>query len=63
MNRGIGDEARKTIDIKESPGFAHPRIVTSFSRRRKSILVEETRRFLPPDAVTLPTRFPEEPLK
>ena len=24
MNRGEGDEARKTVDIKESPDFAHP---------------------------------------
>jgi len=61
MNLGKRDEARKTVDITESSGFAHPCIVTSFSRRRKCIPTCETRYCLPLKSVKLPTRFHEEP--
>jgi hypothetical protein len=63
MNVGKRDEARKTVDIRKSPGFTHPRIVTSFARRRKCVLTYETRYFLPPNRAKLPTRFHEEPKK
>jgi hypothetical protein len=61
MNVGKRDEARKTVDITESSGFTHPRIVPSFSRRRKCIPAYETRHFPPLKSVKLPTRFHEEP--
>jgi hypothetical protein len=61
MNVGKRDEARETADIMESPGFTHPGIVASFSRRKKRILAYETRYFLPPKSVKPPARFHEEP--
>jgi hypothetical protein len=61
MDLGTWLEAGKPVDIKESPGFAHPDIVTSFALPEKSILAWETRAFRTLCSSKLPTRFPEEP--
>jgi hypothetical protein len=61
MNPGKRDEARKTVEIKESLGFTHPCIVTSFPGRGKFILAYKTRGTPRVMSVKLPTRFPEEP--
>jgi hypothetical protein len=61
MDPGTRLEAGKSVDIKESPGFAHPGIVTSFVPREKPILARETQAFRTPRGSKLPTRFPEEP--
>jgi hypothetical protein len=61
MDPRIRFEAGKPVDIKESPGFAHPGIVTSFAAREKPILARETQAFRTLRGSKLPTRFPEEP--
>jgi hypothetical protein len=61
MDLGTRLEAGKPVDIKESPGFAHPGIVTSFAPREKPILAQKTGAFRTLRGSKLPTRFPEEP--
>jgi cation diffusion facilitator CzcD-associated flavoprotein CzcO len=61
MDPGTRLEAGKPVDIKESPGFAHPGIVTGFAPREKPISARETEAFRTLRGSKLPTRFPEEP--
>ena len=62
MDPGQRIESRKTVGIKESPGFAHRCIVTGFLPRRKSLPPRESRAFPQSRSANLPTRLPEEPV-
>jgi hypothetical protein len=62
MNSGTWVEAGKAVDIKESPRFAHPCIVTTSWPPGKSIPAYKIRAFPLLSGVELPTRFPEDPI-
>ena len=61
MDPGTRLEAGKPADIKESPGFAHPGIVTNFAPRQKPILAREAEAFRTLRGSKLRARFPEAP--